>query len=146
MRSSGHGGQNVNKTETCVRLIFNPLKIAVTCQEFRTQKENKIKAMRLLREEIALNNTVPPTDEVLKKYGLYFKNNLHINSKNEDLPIIFAIIISKFIEFQADHKTVAKNFNVSPTRLIKFIFENKKFLEKINSLRVEFNKPILRLS
>jgi protein subunit release factor B len=52
VRSGGHGGQNVNKTSTCVMLVHRPSGLQVKCQETRQQGLNRFIARRLLLDKI----------------------------------------------------------------------------------------------
>jgi len=52
VRSSGPGGQKVNKTATCVHLVHQPTGLAVKCQQERSQALNRFLARRLLLDRI----------------------------------------------------------------------------------------------
>lgn len=52
VRSGGHGGQNVNKTSTCVMVTHGPTGLQVKCQETRQQGQNRALARKLLLDKI----------------------------------------------------------------------------------------------
>ena len=74
-KSSGPGGQNVNKRETAVRIVHLPTNIAVHCDSERSQLQNKEKALDILKAKIY---KLMKEQRIKKEEGMYISKTTEI--------------------------------------------------------------------
>ena len=119
-RSSGKGGQGVNTTDSAVRITHLPTKIVVTCQNERSQIQNKEKALEVLKNK-------------LYKLELEKRNKELMDIKGDLSAINFGSQIRSYVmhpySLVKDHRTNTEETNVTKVldgEIDKFINDNLK--------------------
>ena len=103
-RSSGCGGQGVNTTDSAVRITHLPTKIVVTCQNERSQIQNKEQAMKVLRNKLLIRKLEEQSQEL---------NAIKGNQMNIEFGSQIRSYVMHPYSMVKDHRTNEETSNVS---------------------------------
>ena len=103
-RSSGAGGQHVNTTDSAVRITHLPTKIVVTCQNQRSQIQNREKAMEMLKYKLKLIEIEKQNNEL---------NSLRGEQKNIEFGSQIRSYVMHPYSMVKDHRTGYETSNVN---------------------------------
>jgi peptide chain release factor 2 len=102
-RSSGNGGQGVNTTDSAVRITHLPTKIVVTCQNERSQLQNKEEAMKILKNKLKILE-IEKNEEKM--------NNIKGEQKNIEFGSQIRSYVLHPYSMIKDHRTNVESSNV----------------------------------
>lgn len=124
-RGSGPGGQHKNKVETAIRLRHQPSEIVVQAEEARSLKWNRLRALRRLREQIAIEIRVevdplkPLAPEFLAQLGP--KGTLRISRDNPSYPIVIATVLDALNDAGGSYAHAAAMLGITTSQLLKLL-------------------------
>jgi len=148
-RSSGPGGQKRNKTSSGVRLRHHPTGASVTATEDRSQHVNKARALRRLREAIALEVRSALNQEVYRPSALLSSfvsadGRLIVGRRDAH----YASVVSELLDLLAACglrvSDAGKRLGVSTSHLVSFVERDPKLWRQVNRMRSEAGLKPLR--
>lgn len=144
-RASGPGGQKRNKTSSAVRLHHGPTGLIALAEESRSQHENKARALRRLREAIAIGYRQPLPEaidwpaEIVSGAG-----GLAVGRKHPRRLEVLAVALDALAEYEGRISEAAGRLGVSASSLTRFLAEHPKAWALANRLRADFGHGPLK--
>jgi hypothetical protein len=140
-RASGPGGQKRNKTSNAVRLRHRPTGFIVTATESRSQKENRLYAIRRMRLKLAtdLREPIDPLRFEPPDWFLSFRRQERIEAshRHEYYPAAAGLVLDLMKALGGNPATVAINLGVSTSSVIKLLESDAHFWTAANTIRAD---------
>jgi hypothetical protein len=149
-RASGPGGQKRNKTSSAVRLRHHPTGLSVTATDDRSQHVNKRRAVRRLRQAIALHVRAELDEERYARTDLLSScvnraGKLEVGRRDGRYFCAVKEVLDLLLACEVRVSDAAKRIGISTANLLKFLQNDPKVWERVNQMRTAAgHRPLKR--
>jgi hypothetical protein len=144
---SGPGGQKRHKTKAAVRLTHRPTGVSAVAAESRSQRENRIHALRRLRHKLALQSPRTPIDLIDFQppawLDEYLKLGLHMSPKNPVYSRTIVVVLDLLRSAHWEPFRAAPSLGISTSALTRFLAADPPLWTQVNAIRMEIGLPPL---
>lgn len=142
VRGSGPGGQKRNKTESAVRIRHRPTGVTAVAEESRSQSENRRRALRRLREAVALRVRIPVAMGSFEPPAVWLSSidaagRLHLHERNPAYPIVVATVLDVLHANTGRLHETAETLRIRPNQLTRFLAKHPRLWQAANRLRTQ---------
>jgi hypothetical protein len=155
-RASGPGGQKRNKTSSAVRIRHLPSGLIVIAEESRSQHENRVRALRRLRQALYLHvrdelSAEELSAQVIARHPDYHDaresdGRLNLGRKDPRRWPAIGVVLDVLHAVEAKVSDAAALLGISTANLVRFLSEEPKAWQQANALRSRFGQSPLRSS